>query len=71
MLHDWAGRIATYGLMDDGMTVYVPGVNCLNCGKFVGRDGWISIEYFEMSNEVASIEGECATCRQGEEVRWP
>jgi hypothetical protein len=28
-LYDCAGTIATYGLMDDGMTAYVPGINCI------------------------------------------
>lgn len=49
-------------LMDDGMTPYVPRINCLNCGRFVGRDGCISIEHFEMSSTIASIEGECRRC---------
>ena len=31
------------GLMDDEMTPYVPGINCLQCGRFVGRDGWVSV----------------------------
>lgn len=53
------------GVCDDG-NAYVPGVSCLRCGKFVGRDGYIGIEHFEMSNEIASVEGECARCLSAE-----
>jgi hypothetical protein len=41
---------------------WVPCVNCIHCGKFVGRDGYIHIEHFEMSSEVASVDGECREC---------
>ncbi len=51
--------------MDDGMTRYIPGVNCVHCGRFVGRDGHISVEHFEMSTEVASVDGECGRCSRG------
>lgn len=51
-----------YGLMDDEMTPYCPGVNCFTCGRFVGRDGYVGYEHFEMSMRLASIEGECARC---------
>jgi hypothetical protein len=45
-------------LMDDGLTVYTPGVNCIHCGRFVGRDGAL---YYE----------ECATCvRERAASRW-
>lgn len=50
------------GLMDDEMYPFVSGVNCLTCGRFVGRDGHIGIGYFEMSSEVAYVEGECRRC---------
>lgn len=50
------------GLMTDGCSWFVPGVNCMSCGRFVGRDGWIGIQTFEMSTEVASVEGECRRC---------
>lgn len=50
------------GLMDDEERPFVPGINCLTCGRFVGRDGWIGIDYFEMSSEIASVEGECRRC---------
>ena len=58
-LRDAEGRLVAYGLMDDGMTAYIPGINCVECGRFVGRDGWISVGYFEMSSEVAYVEGVC------------
>lgn len=41
---------------------YVPGVNCIGCGKFVGRDGWIGVGHCEMSSQIAYVEGECARC---------
>lgn len=41
---------------------YYPGVNCLHCGRFVGRDGWFSVEHWEMSSEIASLDGECGRC---------
>jgi hypothetical protein len=50
------------GLCDDGETPYVPGVNCMGCGKFVGRDGRIEIAHREMSGAVASVEGTCGAC---------
>lgn len=51
-----------HGWTDDGLERYVPGINCCDCGRFVGRDGSIEIEYFEMSTEVASVDGMCARC---------
>lgn len=51
----------TSGFCADG-TDFVPGINCLECGRFVGRDGSIEIECFEMSFTVASVEGTCARC---------
>lgn len=53
------------GVCTDGATPYVPDVHCMTCGRFVGRDGWIGIEYYEMSTGIASIEGECARCLAG------
>ena len=50
------------GECSDGVSRYVPAVNCLRCGRYVGRDGSIEIETFEMSNEVASVSGTCARC---------
>lgn len=50
------------GLMNDGERAYVPGVNCSTCGRFVGRDGWLEFEFFEMSSALASVSGECARC---------
>lgn len=49
-------------LMSDGMTKYISGVNCIDCGRFVGRDGSISVEHFEMSSEISSVDGQCRRC---------
>lgn len=57
------------GFMADGMSPFVPGINCWTCGRFVGRDGWIEITHFEMSNEVASVEGQCGRCNKAECAR--
>lgn len=54
------------GWCDDELAPFVPGINCLVCGRFVGRDGHISVETFEMSSTVASVEGECARCLSAE-----
>lgn len=64
------GQIA-HGLCDDEMTPYVPGVNCFECGRFVGRDGYIGFDHFEMSDQLASVEGQCRRClgREGGEGR--
>lgn len=59
------GTFLAYGLMDDEMTPFIPGINCYECGRFVGRDGHIGVGYFEMSNEVAYVEGECGRCLRG------
>lgn len=60
-----------YGLMDDEMTPYMPGINCLECGRFVGRDGHISVTHFEMSSEIAYVEGECASCEAADRLAHP
>lgn len=57
------------GRMDDGERPFVPGINCWGCGRFVGRDGWIEIEHYEMSNEVASVAGQCGRCVKAECAR--
>lgn len=54
-------QMITRGCTDDDRP-FVPGLNCLDCGRFVGRDGYVGIETFEMSGEVASVEGMCARC---------
>ena len=41
--------------LDNGYSPYWPGIPCCSCGKFVGRDGHIEVEYFEMSDEIASV----------------
>lgn len=52
------------GMAYDGRP-YIPGVNCADCGRFVGRDGVICVEYFEMSSTIASVDGTCARCLEG------
>jgi hypothetical protein len=52
------------GWCDDELHRYVPGINCCVCGQFVGRDGNIEIETFELSLTVASIDGTCAQCME-------
>lgn len=49
------------GYTDRGLP-FVSGINCSDCGRFVGRDGSIVVEHFEMSSTVASVEGTCAKC---------
>lgn len=51
----------TRGYTDGGWD-YVPGINCWDCGRFVGRDGWIEIERREMSDTVAAVAGQCGLC---------
>jgi hypothetical protein len=51
--------------MDNGITVFTPGVNCITCGRFIGRDGALYYEYFEMSDELASLDGYCGPCIRG------
>lgn len=51
-----------HGLTLDGLQTFWPGMPCLHCGKFVGRDGWFNVEHFEMSNEIASVDAECRRC---------
>lgn len=54
------------GYMDDGEHYYVPRINCWSCGRFVGRDGWIEFETFEMSWTLASVAGQCGRCLKAE-----
>lgn len=53
-----SGRGWTWNLMSP----WWPSVNCYNCGRFIGRDGHFSVERFEMSDVIASLDGECARC---------
>lgn len=55
--------------MDDGIGRFIPGVNCMDCGRFVGRDGYIGIDYYEMSSTIAGIEGQCRRCLDAEHNR--
>ena len=38
------------------------GIPCVKCGRFVGKDGSISVETYEMSNVVAGCDGICGRC---------
>ena len=60
MSGDYETNIAS-GVCEDDRP-FVPGINCMECGRFVGRDGAIEITHFEMSSEVASVEGTCGRC---------
>jgi hypothetical protein len=51
-----------YGWCDDGWTPFWPRTPCLECGRFVGRNGHFSVEHFEMSSEIASVEATCGRC---------
>lgn len=53
-------------LMADGMTEFWPGIQCHCCHRFVGTDGSIEVEHFEMSRRVASVDGTCGPCLRGE-----
>lgn len=41
---------------------YHSGVNCMECGRFVGTDGSIETTHEEMSSTIAYVEGTCARC---------
>lgn len=44
-----------HGCATDG-SAFFPGTQCLYCHRFVGRDGHFSVEHFEMSSTIASVE---------------
>jgi hypothetical protein len=51
-----------YGCATDG-SAFFPGTQCFECHRFVGRDGHFSVDHFEMSSTIASVEAwhrECA-----------
>jgi len=54
--------VSGFGTTNDGYYPFFPATPCYKCGKFVGRDGWFGVETFEMSNEIASVEGVCGRC---------
>lgn len=58
------------GETDDGWP-FVPGVQCFECGRFVGRNGYIGIGTFEMSSEVAYVEGHCRRCMDRGAAEFP
>lgn len=41
------------GVMDDGFSPFVPGVNCVDCGRFIGRDG--SIRCIERASTAEAV----------------
>lgn len=51
-----------YGWTLDLMTPFFPGVPCVHCGRFVGRNGIFNLEHFEMSDELASLDAEHVDC---------
>jgi hypothetical protein len=55
-------RVADASGVIDTFMPYFPGVNCVHCGQFIGRDGAIYIETWEMSDVIASMDGECGRC---------
>lgn len=55
-----------YGWTSDGMYPFFPGTPCVHCGRFVGRDGIFNVEYWEMSNEIASMDAEHRDCPREE-----
>lgn len=54
-----------FGLALDG-SPFFPGTQCVDCFRFVGRDGHFSVEHFEMSSEIASVEAYCKHCSESE-----
>lgn len=58
------------GYTDDGMYPFFPGTPCLHCGRFVGRDGIFNVEYFEMSNQLASMDAEHRECAEKAAREW-
>lgn len=56
------GREGRTQLYDYEGREFIPGLNCVDCGRFVGTDGSTRATYFEMSSEIAYVEGICARC---------
>lgn len=46
----------------DGHTPYIPGVPCVDCGRFVGSDGAYSYETPDMTLDQVGLEGTCGRC---------
>lgn len=62
--------VSGYGWTLDGMHPFFPGTPCIHCGKFVGRDGWFNVEYWESSSEIASMDAEHPACADKHEREW-
>lgn len=54
-----------YGWCPDLMTPFFPGMPCVHCGKFVGRNGHFNVEHYEMSDTIASLDAEHHDCPRG------
>lgn len=59
-----------YGWTTDELSPFFPGTPCVHCGKFVGRDGIFNVEYWEMTNEIASMDAEHHECLERAQQRW-
>jgi hypothetical protein len=44
-----------HGCAIDG-SPFFPGMQCVHCHRFVGRDGHFAVDHFEMSSTIASVE---------------
>lgn len=64
------GGPSGYGYTNDGEYPFFPGVPCLHCGRFVGRDGIFNVEFFEMSNTLASMDAEHHACAEAASRRY-
>lgn len=51
-----------YGWTLDMVYPFFPGLPCVHCGKFVGRDGIFNVEHFEMSDTISSLDAEHRGC---------
>jgi len=47
------------------------GINCDQCGKFVGRDGYISTDVLESTNTTIIDYALCGKCKREQEVMPP
>lgn len=52
--------------VDDHGRPFVPGINCRECGKFVGRDG--NCDLIECGDGYRTGYPLCATCIEAQEV---
>jgi len=46
-------------------------LNCCECGKPVGKDGSVTVETFEMSNEVSGCDALCGACLRADQQKCP